>query len=51
VLGPELLARARDLRGDVGFRDLLSSVPAVECGQLGDWRDIDTREDLEVVQR
>ena len=51
VLGPELLARARDLRGDVGFRDLLSSVPAVECGQLGDWRDIDTREDLEVGQR
>jgi hypothetical protein len=26
-------------------------VPAVECGHLGDWRDIDTREDLEVGQR
>ena len=51
VLGPELLARAGELRGDAGFRDLLSAVPAVECGHLGDWRDIDTREDLEVGQR
>jgi len=51
VLGRDLLARAGELRGDTGFRDLLSAVPAVECGHLGDWRDIDTREDLEVVQR
>ncbi len=51
VLGAELLARAGELRGDTGFRDLLSAVPAVECGHLGDWRDIDTREDLEVGQR
>jgi molybdenum cofactor cytidylyltransferase len=51
VLGPDLLARAGELRGDTGFRDLLSGVPAVECGHLGDWWDIDTREDLEVVQR
>ena len=52
VLGPELLARAGELRGDTGFRDLLSGVSTVECGRLANWRDIDTREDLEeVVQR
>jgi molybdenum cofactor cytidylyltransferase len=50
VLGGELLARAGDLRGDTGFRDLLSGVPEVECGDLGDPMDIDTREDLEVVR-
>jgi molybdenum cofactor cytidylyltransferase len=51
ALGPDLLARAEHLRGDAGFRDLLSGVPEVECGHLADARDIDTREDLEVVQR
>ncbi len=44
-------ARAGELRGDAGFRDLLAGVPAVECGHLGDPTDIDTREDLEMVQR
>jgi molybdenum cofactor cytidylyltransferase len=51
VLGPGLLARAGELRGDAGFRDLLAGVPAVECGDLADPTDIDTREDLEVVRR
>jgi molybdenum cofactor cytidylyltransferase len=50
VLGPELLARAGELRGDAGFRDLLAGVPAVECGHLGRALDIDTREDLEMVE-
>ena len=43
VLGPELLARAGELRGDAGFRDLLAGVPAVECGHLGEPLDIDTQ--------
>ena len=51
MLGPELLARAGELRGDAGFRDLLAGVPAVECGHLGEPLDIDTREDLEMVER
>jgi CTP:molybdopterin cytidylyltransferase MocA len=51
VLGPELLARAGELRGDAGFRDLLAGVPEVECGHLGRALDIDTREDLEMVER
>jgi CTP:molybdopterin cytidylyltransferase MocA len=51
ALGPELLARAAELRGDTGFRDLLSGVPEVECGHLADARDIDTLDDLEVVER
>jgi CTP:molybdopterin cytidylyltransferase MocA len=51
VLRRELLARARELRGDAGFRDLLGDATEVECRDLCDPRDIDTREDLEVVQR
>jgi CTP:molybdopterin cytidylyltransferase MocA len=51
VLGPELLRRAGELRGDTGFRDLLAGVPVVECGHLADPMDIDTRDDLEVVRR
>ena len=43
-----LLERAGELRGDVGFRDLLESatVREVEVGELADPADIDTREEL-----
>jgi molybdenum cofactor cytidylyltransferase len=51
VLRRALLARAAELRGDAGFRDLLGDATEVECGDLCDPRDIDTREDLEVVWR
>jgi molybdenum cofactor cytidylyltransferase len=51
VLRRELLDRAGELRGDRGFRELLAGVPEVECGDLADPKDIDTREDLEVVRR
>ena len=50
VRGP-LLARAGELRGDAGFRALLDGATEVECGDLADPRDIDTRDDLEVVRR
>ena len=48
LLGRELLARAGELRGDVGFRDLLADVDIreVEVGGLADPVDIDTREEL-----
>jgi CTP:molybdopterin cytidylyltransferase MocA len=48
LLGRPLLARAGELRGDVGFRDLLSGedVLEVEVGGLADPVDIDTREEL-----
>jgi CTP:molybdopterin cytidylyltransferase MocA len=45
------LARAGDLRGDSGFRDLLTGVTEVECADLADPTDIDTQADLEVVRR
>jgi molybdenum cofactor cytidylyltransferase len=51
VIRRPLLERAGDLRGDAGFRDLLRGVTQVECSDLGDPRDIDTPEDLEVVRR
>ena len=53
LLRRALLARADELRGDAGFRDLLDGarVRTWECGHLCDSRDIDTREDLEVVRR
>lgn len=52
VVRRPLLGRAGELRGDTGFRDLLGDdVALVECGDLADPRDIDTREDLEVVRR
>lgn len=43
-----LLARADELRGDSGFRDLLrdATVREVEIGALADPTDIDTREEL-----
>jgi CTP:molybdopterin cytidylyltransferase MocA len=48
LLGRELLARAGELRGDVGFRDLLRGVEVreVEVGGLADPIDIDTQEEL-----
>jgi molybdenum cofactor cytidylyltransferase len=50
IRGP-LLDRAGELRGDAGFRDLVSEFAEVECSDLADPRDIDTRDDLEVVRR
>ena len=48
LLGRELLARVGELRGDVGFRDLLEGVRLreVEVGELADPIDIDTQEEL-----
>jgi molybdenum cofactor cytidylyltransferase len=46
LLGRALLDRAHELRGDVGFRDLLDSALTVELGGLADPTDIDTREEL-----
>jgi CTP:molybdopterin cytidylyltransferase MocA len=48
LLGRALLARVGELRGDVGFRDLLAGqdVREVEVGGLADPVDIDTREEL-----
>jgi molybdenum cofactor cytidylyltransferase len=51
VIRPPFLERAGELRGDAGFRDLVSEFAEVECSDLADPRDIDTREDLEVVRR
>jgi molybdenum cofactor cytidylyltransferase len=44
VLGPALVERAGELRGDVGFRDLLdgADVHEVEVGGLADPTDIDS---------
>jgi CTP:molybdopterin cytidylyltransferase MocA len=49
VLRRTLLARAGELRGDKGFRGV--AMTEVECGDLADPRDIDTRADREVVRR
>jgi molybdenum cofactor cytidylyltransferase len=48
LLGRRLLERAGELRGDSGFRDILSSarITEVEIGELADPTDIDTREEL-----
>jgi molybdenum cofactor cytidylyltransferase len=48
LLGRRLLARAGELEGDVGFRDLLHGrrVRRFEAGHLCDPVDIDTREEL-----
>jgi molybdenum cofactor cytidylyltransferase len=51
VLRRPLLDRAGELRGDAGFRELLTGAAEVECSDLADPRDIDTRADLEVVRR
>jgi molybdenum cofactor cytidylyltransferase len=50
VIRRPMLDRAGELRGDAGFRDLLTGVSEVECSDLADPRDIDTRADLEVVR-
>jgi CTP:molybdopterin cytidylyltransferase MocA len=49
VLRRPVLARTAELRGDQGFRGV--PMTQVECGDLADPRDIDTRADLEVVRR
>jgi CTP:molybdopterin cytidylyltransferase MocA len=49
VVRRAVLDRAGELRGDKGFRGV--AMEAVECGDLADPQDIDTRADLEVVQR
>jgi CTP:molybdopterin cytidylyltransferase MocA len=51
VIRRPVLARAGELRGDRGFRDLLADVAEIECADLADPADIDTQEDLEVVRR
>jgi CTP:molybdopterin cytidylyltransferase MocA len=51
VVRRPLLERAGELRGDAGFRTLLDGAAAVECSDVGDPLDIDTRDDLEVVRR
>ena len=51
VIRRPLLERAGELSGDAGFRDLLGEAAEVECSDLGDPHDIDTRDDLEVVRR
>jgi CTP:molybdopterin cytidylyltransferase MocA len=52
VLGPALLARVGELRGDEGFRDLLAGadVRAVEVGGLARPDDVDTPEELEAMR-
>ena len=47
VLRRAMLARAGELAGDAGFRDLLGGATRVECGDLGDPRDVDTPADLD----
>ena len=51
LLTRRLLPRARELRGDVGFRDVLRGVVvrSVEVGHLASPVDIDTREQLEAL--
>ncbi len=51
LLTRRLLPRVRDLRGDVGFRDVLRGAVAqtVEVGHLASPVDIDTREQLEAL--
>ena len=51
LLGRPLLARVDELRGDVGFRDLLAGarVREFECGDLCDPVDVDTVEQLNAL--
>ena len=51
LLARPLLARVGELRGDVGFRELLAGarVREFECGDLCDPVDIDTREELDAL--
>jgi CTP:molybdopterin cytidylyltransferase MocA len=51
LLAGPLLARVDELRGDVGFRDLLAGarVREFECGDLCDPVDVDTRAELDAL--
>jgi molybdenum cofactor cytidylyltransferase len=51
LLARPLLARMDELRGDMGFRDLLAHarVREFECGDLCDPVDVDTREELDAL--
>lgn len=53
LIGRELWPRVRTLRGDVGARGLMASVPPVEvaCDDTGRPDDIDTAEDLARIER
>jgi len=51
VIRRPLLDRIGELQGDSGFRDFSPDFVEVECGDLANPLDIDTREDLEVVRR
>ena len=48
VLGPKLIRRAMELRGDRGLH--AERWRLVECGSLASARDVDTPEDLEAVR-
>jgi molybdenum cofactor cytidylyltransferase len=52
LLGRSLLARVGELRGDVGFRDLLEGarVKRFECAHLCDPVDVDTRAELDTLR-
>jgi molybdenum cofactor cytidylyltransferase len=52
LLGRDLLDRIGELRGDVGFRELLAGarVRAFECGELCDPVDVDTPDQLNALQ-
>ena len=53
VLSARLGPRVAELRGDRGAREIVDSVAALEleCGDLGEPRDIDTREQLDEAAR
>lgn len=52
AVGPEVLARVGELRGDAGFREMLQDVEVrtVEAGQLAHPDDVDTPEELEAIR-
>ncbi len=50
VLGPEQVAAAMSVDGDVGARDLLRGGPVIEVGHICSGRDVDTLEDLEALR-
>ncbi len=50
VLGPQEIAAAVAVNGDVGARELLHGGPVIEVGHLCSGRDVDTIEDLEALR-
>jgi len=50
LLGPEQVAAAMSVDGDVGARDLLRGGPVIEVGHICSGRDVDTLEDLEALR-